>query len=640
MPAPTDILSGQPSYDLTGHLEHVRQLFERYPLNTTDKAQAHTLKLLTKICGDRPPWQLIGEISEVIASLYEAEGIFRYTAPTLQERDYLTRRQAELSSTERIEMADELVVRLFQALLADLPECIFEKERASGPTVPLASLTPTYAQYVNSINAHFVGSKYGDNRTFGNLAHKISENMQIASGIEPWKPSSRKLLSVLEYDGDPSDYLRGTAFENFFKTAVPFVIPRKTWAEHGALFGKSGHGKTQTLRAIVANFLNEDDPPALFIIDSLGSLIEGIPDLEVFSTRLKDRLVVVDASDDSNLPSLNFFQLESDDLCFYLFKAIDQSFTQRQSTMIAYLMEYMRHIKDANLLTLINVCESKDNLHPDVVARLSPFAQSFFQNQFYAKKPDSLVQQTKSQIASRIYTLARMPKFQEIFSSGTNAFDPFKCMQEKKIVIINTDARPPRLGGLGEASGIFGRFILALCLDAARGRPKQERHLALLIVDEAKAYLDEHSALILSDARQFGLGMLLATQFPHQLEEGVRREINTNTSIRMMGPVEYAVASQYARDMFTTPEQIMRMRSYDRSHTEWMTYVANMTEKAVKLDVPFGAIEAMPKRAGAAATTTPPSTTTPEGIAPGGSAVSASSVPLPDPKGVASKKKW
>ena len=391
-----------------------------------------------------------------------------------------------------------------------------------------------------------------------------------------------------------TSYLTGTPFYDFLQTSVPFVISRRAYGEHGALFAKSGHGKTQTLRAIVSAFLQEDDPPALFIMDSLGSLIEGVDQLEVFATRLKDRLVIIDPADPTP-PALNFFKIQSDDLCFYLFKAIDQSFTPRQATMISYLMELMRHIDGATLLTLIEVCESRKNPYPQAVQKLSPFAQSFFDNQFYANKPDQLVQQTKSQIANRIYTLGRMPKFQQMFSAPDNKFDPYQCMQEKKIVLINTDARSPRLGGLGDASAILGRFILAQCLDAARARPKNERHLALLVVDEAKHYMDDQAALILSDARQFGLGLLLATQFPHQLEEAVRREINTNTSIKMMGPVEYAVASQYARDMFTTPEFIMGMKSYDHSHAEWATHVANLTDRALKLSVPFGAIEKMPR---------------------------------------------
>ena len=379
-----------------------------------------------------------------------------------------------------------------------------------------------------------------------------------------------------------------------FSTPVKIAIPMQTYTEHGAIFAKSGHGKSQTLRAIIANFLQLDDPPALFIIDSLGSLIEGIDHLEIFNTRLKDRLVIIDPTEDPP-PALNFFKLQSDELVFYLFKAIDQSFTQRQSTLISYLMELMRAVDGATLLTLIEVCESKNNLYPEAIKTLSPYAQSFFENQLYGPRPDKFVQDTKAQIAQRLYSLGRLGKLTQMFSAPENKFDPLECIRQRKICIINTDARPAHLGGLGGASSILGRFILAQCLDAARSCPKEDRQTALLIVDEAKHYMDDQAALILSDARQFKLGILLATQFPHQLPEGVRKEVNTNTSIKMMGPTEFAVASHYARDMFTTPEAIMGAKSFDRSHAEWITYVANLTNSAVKMSVPFGAIEKMPR---------------------------------------------
>src|SRR5262249_46736982 len=234
------------------------------------------------------------------------------------------------------------------------------------------------------------------------------------------------------------------------------------------------------------------------------------------------------------------------------------------------------------------------SLDEKVLGNLSPFAQSFFQTQFTGKG-DKYVQDTKSQIAQRLYTLGRLPKFNDIFSNTTGVFDPYECMQAKKIVLINTDARAPPEGGLGQASAIFGRYILAQCLEAARRRPKDKRHLALIICDEAKAYLDDQSALILSDARQYGMGMLLASQQPHQLPEGVRREVNTNTSIRFMGEVEYSIMSQYSRDMRTTPDFILGLKKYDRSHAEWAVYVSGM-DRAIKVDCPYGILEGMPKR--------------------------------------------
>lgn len=557
-----------------------------------------------------------GPLIEFAADLFIQNNLYLPAFPRIDLSRSLSATEIALAEQKLIEIEtlcsnEERILGTFHddtcALLRDLDAQIPRGPARGALQVPLYALFEPTAQSAQRWLVTFLiglpANRDAVNRlAFSETAHQLWLNLCAASRLAPEEAEAHpnRIKAPLESNLDPEgiigSYLHHTPMAKLLTAPIAFAIPRKAFNEHGAVFAKSGHGKTQTLRAFIANFLQEDDPPALFIIDSLGSLIEGIADLEIFSTRLKDRLVILDPSDPAHVPSLNFFQLQSDDLCFYLFKAIDQSFTQRQATMIAYLMEFMRHVPGANLLALINVCVSKDNPYPEIIDRLSPFARSFFEHQFYAKKPDPLVQQTKSQIAARIYTLARMPKFEQIFSSSRNVFDPLRCMQEKKIVLINTDARPARLGGLDAASAIFGRFILALCLDAARGRPKDQRDLALLVCDEAKAYMDEHASLILSDARQFGLGMLLATQFPHQLEEGVRREINTNTSIRLMGPIEYAVASQYARDMFTTPEFIMGMRAQDRSHTEWAAFVSNMTDRAVKLTVPYGVLEGLPRR--------------------------------------------
>lgn len=510
----------------------------------------------------------------------------------------------QLDDTPAVE---EALIEMFTSIFRYIPDTYkidgeelkrqherYGKDRTAS--VPLHDILTSQG---NAINHVMVAVCH--NRALGGalapLSKKILENEASAHGLSLYERRKKRIPGPWEHD-EPAEelckmYLRGTPFFDFFNIQVPFRIERERFHEHGFLFARSGHGKTQALRALCAQFFQERDPPALFLIDSLGSLIEGIEDLEVFNTTLRDRLVILDPSRPQYLPRLNFFGLQSDDMIFYLFKALDQTVTQRQATMISYLMEYMRLLPNPTILQLAELCESKRPLHNEVMAKLSPFAHSFFQNQFYGKG-DAFVQQTKSQIAQRLYTLGRLPKFIEIFSATDGAFDPYDCMQSKKIVLINTDARSPSQGGLGEASALFGRFILAQCLEAARRRPKNKRHLALIICDEAKAYLDDQSALILSDARQYGMGMLLASQQPHQLPEGVRREVNTNTSIRFMGNIEYAVASQYARDMFCQPEFIVGMKKVDYSHADWAVHISGM-ESAVKLRMPYGALEAMPK---------------------------------------------
>ena len=246
-----------------------------------------------------------------------------------------------------------------------------------------------------------------------------------------------------------------------------------------------------------------------------------------------------------------------------------------------------------SLTDLRNVCEEKKPQHTDAINALPPAARDFFLNSFY--KPDTLMTQTKAQIASRLYTLEATPLI-HMFSAKENDFNAYDCIQGKKIVLVNTD----RFSLGDEGSAIFGRFVLAQCLSAAFARapiPEKDRHLALCIVDEAKAYVDEQTEKFLADARQFGLGLVLATQYVNQFPEGVRRAVYGNTAVKFIGPIEYGDRVSLAREMNTTPEFIGSMRAYDRSHTEWALHVrtSNLTPSALKMTVPYGTLEKMPK---------------------------------------------
>jgi hypothetical protein len=500
---------------------------------------------------------------------------------------------------------EEALREAFQALLSYLPDNYWEEDNPTGPgvgpTIPLHDALDDIGHAIMDFALPlFMAGKEG---YFGDVRKVLADNECTMNGLTPYQRHRTRIPDPWQRDEPPDElcwlYFRDTWLHAVMKLPIPFRIERERFNEHGAIFARTGHGKTQALRSFVAQFLSEPDPPALFLLDSLGALIKDIDRLEVFNTTLRNRLVILDPSRPEHMPRLNFFTgVQSDELIFYLFKAIDQAFTQRQATMASYLMEYMRHVPAPDLLKLVELCKAKANPYPNLLHKLTPFARLFFEQEFFVsgKGGDPFIAQTKAQIAQRLFTLGRIPKFNQMFSATGNLFDPYEHMQRKSVVLINTDARTPRVGGLGpEGSTIFGRYILAQCLEAARVRPTHERHLALLIVDEAKAYMDDQAALILSDARQFGMGMLLASQQPHQLPEGVRREINTNTSIRMMGNIEYAVAAQYARDMRCEPEFIRDMKKYDGSHAEWATFVSGM-DRAVKIRMPYFAIEKMPRQ--------------------------------------------
>jgi hypothetical protein len=405
----------------------------------------------------------------------------------------------------------------------------------------------------------------------------VSKNLEEAGIPAQFKGTTREMVQA---------YFHNTPFiDLFLKTEIPFTIPTSSFKEHGFLFAKSGHGKSQTMRAFLSKLIEEDC--ALFLIDGNGGLIENVDKIAA----IKDRLVVLDPRD---APALNFFHMTGGsrekqmELFFYLFKAIDQGLTQRQATMISYLIDLMQVIPGSNLNTLREVCEAK-TFPAEYLPLLPPITQDFFRNQFFAK--DALVTQTKSQIAQRLYTICRNQIFADMFNAPENRFNAFDCMQEKKVVVV--DASRDTLGDGGSA--IFQRYILAQCLAAAFQRPKDKRHLALIVLDEAKTSLDDQSQKILSDARAFGLGLLLCSQFPDQLDDGVRKEVINNTTIKLAGPASFSVVAQLHRDMRCEADFILGMKKEDFSHTEWACYVDNLTPQAVKLTVPFGALEKLPQ---------------------------------------------
>ena len=83
---------------------------------------------------------------------------------------------------------------------------------------------------------------------------------------------------------------------------------------------------------------------------------------------------------------------------------------------------------------------------------------------------------------------------------------------------------------------IFGRFFIALIAQAAQERAtlhKSHRMPTMVYVDEAADYFDRNIGIILSQARKYGVGMVLAHQYLGQLSAGLQEAFAANTSIKV-----------------------------------------------------------------------------------------------------------
>ncbi|MGP8261421.1 MAG: type IV secretion system DNA-binding domain-containing protein [Rhodoblastus sp.] len=501
------------------------------------------------------------------------------------------------------------VAQVSRSKLAELLESDLTK-----PTIkiPLIELMPDVPKAVEALALPFFSQEVRALNLFASLRKSLEENQAAMSG------NKSTLVMPTDFKGSPREvvrgYLKDTVFEELFDLEIPFEIPTSRFLEHAVLVAGSGHGKTQTLGALIARFLEQDDPPALVVVDSTGALVKKIETLALFNDRLKDRIVIIDPEHEPT-PALNMFDVsnarmrgysesmrasvetEIVQLFNYIFTSAQNDLTSRQGTVFSYVVRLVLSMPDSTIDTLRQVLEEDpkggfaNSRYRAAIEALDATAQDFFKNQYFELKG------FREQIAQRVYGLVQVPAFQRMFATN-NKVDFFDELQNRgSVIVVNTSESVLKQ----DASTLFGRYIIARTMAAAFERasiPQEKRRPTFLIIDEAAPYFDDTFDKLLTRVRQFKLGVCVAFQHMEQASEKLRSSIASNTSVKMAGGLGYADSRWLARDMETTPEFLKAQRRDSAEPPQWTQlacYVRNFTSQAVSLTIPFFVLEHMPQ---------------------------------------------
>lgn len=422
--------------------------------------------------------------------------------------------------------------------------------------------------------------------------------------FEQYQQAPHRIVPPADCDLDPDSmvraYLSGTPLLPFLETPVPFAIPQAARFEHCHIIGGTGHGKTQLLQTLALADFDDPTAPSVVIIDSQGDMVRKLSRLKRFANN--DRLIIVDPSDTDFPLALNIFDIHKDrlaalslgqreqilagiiELYDYIFGSIGADLTQKQSVVFRYITRLMLDIPHANIQTLRLLMENDKPFRP-YIDRLTGTTRAFFDNEFSDKSFIS----TKQQIRRRLYGILSNPTFERLFSSDTNKLDMTAALDSGKVILINTAKDVLK----SEASAFFGRYMIALVMQAAFERAAQredQRRPAFLYIDEAADYFDGNIDTLLIQARKFKLGVTLAHQFLDQLTPSLRASIMTNPAVRFAGGVSQKDANALDSDMRTTAGFLMGMHK-SRGETEFACYVRNVTRSAVQLKIPLGTAE-------------------------------------------------
>jgi hypothetical protein len=534
-------------------------------------------RLLERVLESQPPvFTILATMEHVSRELYKAERLGNPLPPippagTIEDgryRDMLIAFQKKTADAPRtMALFSGTLARAYLDLIADLPgmaktdrkTLLMTDDWEPFATYPLLDVLPRPGRAVEDLIAPFFAEEAVELGIFTELRRQLERNTSEAF------PDQGKAVLPSSHHGSAEEiirtYLKNTPLEMLFHAPVPFSFEDRARLEHMHVVGGSGHGKTQLLQHLILSDLQKDETPALIVIDSQGEMLRKIQRLALFAPgeRLADRLVIIDPEDVSHPPALNMFDTSNVRLSGY-------SAAHREQI-------------EAGVIELYNYVFG--------VAKLDPTSQAFFQNQFFSKA----FAPTKQQIARRLYGVLQVPAFDRMFSPKANRLDLFEAIQGGKVVLINTSKALLK----SDASALFGRYMIALAMKAAFERIAVRGHKpAYLIIDEAAEYFDENLERLLTQARKFNLGVLFAHQHLDQLTPALRSTVAANTSIKLAGGVSDRDARALAADMRTTADFITSMRK-SSSGTEFACYVRNLTERALRLEIPFGTLEAAPK---------------------------------------------
>ena len=513
----------------------------------------------------------------------------------------------------------QLFVAMLEPVVTQVPASLADTDHERGDirfAVPLAELLDDLPGILDGLVLFPFAPELEEHDTIAALRARLRHNLILASGGTPEDPRAAEKANRFPSKAPAmpprrliDTYLSGTPLSGLFDIRVPIVIPRATRFEHQHIVAGSGHGKTQTLQHLILRDLDAvaAGEASIVVIDSQSDLINTIAGLSAFGPdgQLADRLVVVDPTDVEWPVALNLFDFGLDRIDqyspldrerlingvlelydFVLGSLLEAGMTQKQTVIFRYITRLLLHIPNATIHTFRELLEDGGlDRYRQHVEQLTGSARAFFETEFESREFAA----TRKQVLRRLYGVLENQTFERMFSHPKSKLDLFAEMNAGKVILIDTAKDLLKENG----TEIFGRFFIAMIAQAAQERavqPADERLPTFVYIDEANDYFDRNIGVILSQARKYNVGLVLAHQFLGQLDTKLYEAIAANTAIKFAGGVSAKDARALASDLRTEASFIE-----GQDKLSFAAFVRGVTKRAVAIGIEPGQMEGRPR---------------------------------------------
>lgn len=331
-------------------------------------------------------------------------------------------------------------------------------------------------------------------------------------------------------------------------------IAQKNRSTHVYIVGASGSGKTKFIESLIRQDIANGD--GFGVIDPHGDLVEDIKTFlaDLDDSAISEKVVLIDPTDPDYTVTFNLLENLPDVPLTEQVNEILSAFRKIWADSWGVRMEDLMR----NSLMALGEAEltlgdfSRFILRRDfrkvVLAKVShPMVKDYFY------RFDSMTD--KGQISwiepvmNKLNAFLADERIRQIFSSDTKSSFSFRdIMDNGKILLVKLDK-----GRLKDSADLLGSLIMAKVQMAAfsrAGMPRHKRRPFYLYIDEFQNFATGSFMTILSEARKYGLSLVMAHQTLVQIPAELRSLILGNTGIQVYFRVNHQDASLLAKEAF------------------------------------------------------------------------------------------
>jgi hypothetical protein len=382
------------------------------------------------------------------------------------------------------------------------------------------------------------------------------------------------------------------AITNFRGHNTIFGMPRSDRGRHMYIIGQTGVGKSGMLELLTISDIYS--PFGFAVIDPHGdyalSILKRIPE-----HRAKDVIYFNPA--DTDFP-IAFNPMEVNDATLKthtaseligVLKRMFESWGPRLEYILRYSLLALLDYPGATMLDITRILTEK-KFREEVLSYVEDPVVRNFWNVEFASWNDKFAAEAVAPVLNKVGAFTANPIVRNIIGQPKSSFNIRKIMDERKILIVNLSR-----GLIGEDNAsLLGALLVTKIQMAAMSRAdmsQAERTPFYLYVDEFQNFATDSFAVILSEARKYGLNLTVANQYIAQMSEGVRDAVFGNVG----SIVSFRTSADDARVMLKYFEP--KFEEADMVHMHNRNFVVSMTiegEKAQAFSATTMAIPAEP----------------------------------------------